>query len=291
VCLELNLLRFVGFLLLWKSTNLRVRLKYFLIQRLGSGLFLVSIFIKFKFLSEVFRGILIVRLCLKLAAAPFYGWVLLLAQELDWFAFFLLRRVQKVLPLFFLLSASHWRLSWVRGLRVLIAAVGSLREASLKKTIAFSSVFGAGWFLARGSFTLALGYLGFYRLRFWVVSQVWSSFNRNELLVFQLRGLSLSGALAIVVSLLNFAGLPPFSLFYFKVSILRRAMRTFRTAHLASLLGAAVVFIYVYLRIGLSQLQLVAESTLCPGSEIKSAGRVLIRLRLSLLFLRLLHVF
>lgn len=290
VCFELNLIRFVGFLLLWKAVNFRVRLKYFLIQSLGSGLLLISVFIRLRLTHEFSVFLLIVSLRLKLAAAPFYGWVMLLAQELDWFSFFLLRRVQKILPLFLLITLNHWRIIWVRVLRALIAAIRVLRETRLKKTIALSSVFGAAWFLRRSSFILTLGYLRFYALSLWLRRRIWSIYNRNEFLANQLRNLSASRFLILLMSLLNFRGLPPFSLFYFKVSILMRAVIACNFVHLRAILGAAVVFIFVYLRIGLSQFQLISESPLALNTDFKILGTGILRLRLSIVFFRVLRV-
>jgi hypothetical protein len=60
-------------LALWDEVGLRVRVKYFLVQSLGSSLFLAGVVLRERAMLELPKIFFLRRLRLKLAAAPLHG--------------------------------------------------------------------------------------------------------------------------------------------------------------------------------------------------------------------------
>lgn len=288
VCLELNLLSFVGALSLSTQLSTRAGLKYFLVQRLGSSGFLVAIFLSQALIQEVGYVLTSLSLILKLAAAPFYGWLLLLAQEVEWLFLFLLRSAQKVLPLFLILQLRLSGVFWASLVRALIATLGAFKETNLKKLMVYSSLFGLAWFFASQRLTLSFGYLGVYSFRFWAISKIWESRSLSRFNACQTMALSLRGVRLIVIRLLNFAGLPPFSLFYFKVRILSSLVGKGR-AHLIGLLISAAGFVYIYFRLRANHLRLATLAPVGATQALQFSRVLLLVLRASLVFFCLLY--
>lgn len=292
VCLELNLLRFVRFIIIRSFLNFRAGIKYFLVQRLGSGLLLISIFLRSREYAEIIKWIFLFSLSLKLAAAPFYSWLLSVALELDWLSFFLLRTIQKILPLFVLLQIEFWGLIRVSFLRASIASLSVVKEGRLKKIMVYSSVFSLAWFLGRFTLNLVFGYLLFYRARFWLRRKIWNIIRANEITHLQVTGLPLSVFLILRIRLLNFSGLPPFSIFYFKIRILVIVAKFVgRRIYVRILIISAIIFIFIYLRIGLRFLALVNGSPLKTENTIVLRRKGIVILMGSLVFFLLLYVY
>ena len=83
MALELNLLRFVALLAFRKNNRVWIACKYFLVQRLGSALFLLTR-ISASWLSITsFLRLLILALILKLAIAPFQFWIVNIAISIS----------------------------------------------------------------------------------------------------------------------------------------------------------------------------------------------------------------
>ena len=115
-------------------------IKYFLIQAGGSALFLFS----FLMSSLTVRGFLtIVGMFLKLGVYPFYQWVPLVIRSFRWVGCLLLSTIQKIGPLFVLLShrLDLRRSVMVSGvLRVLAAGLLGFNQSHLRALMGYSSV-------------------------------------------------------------------------------------------------------------------------------------------------------
>lgn len=82
--LELNILIFLGILGLIKDNSSDVRLKYFIVQRVGSVLFLVLLVIMMGQVSglKVSLGVELAAL-VKIGAGPFHSWLVRVISKID----------------------------------------------------------------------------------------------------------------------------------------------------------------------------------------------------------------
>lgn len=86
-----------------------------------------------------------------------------------------------------------------------------------------------------------------------------SSENMTDSPRLSIAGISGGGLLALVIRLLNFAGLPPFGLFYFKAIIISGLALTGSFLQLRRLLLGAVGFVYIYLRLIIRYMGIVGD--------------------------------
>lgn len=275
-------------LVLRASLRSYVALKYFLVQRLGSALFLRSILISTYLYSRVSRYLMITSLILKLGIRPLHGWLLHLAEELNWGSFFLINSTQKVIPF---MCALQVHSVFTRGfvlLRLLTRVRGALWELSLKKVLVYSSILGGRWFLISCRAVLSFSYLTAYSLRFWLLSSILRS-ERGAGLNISQRGLPLTRVLILRFSLINFRGLPPCRLFYIKLSILGEIQHIALRLVILLLLSAAV-FIFIYLRIIFSQLRLAREKGSLKERRFFTQGVLIVALLLRAPLLLILRV-
>ena len=104
--IELNIVAFLPLICLTMGSSLEVGLKYFLIQRMGSMLFLFFIIYNSYI---IFSGpAILLVMALKLGRAPFHNWFVSVVSRVRIYIYFLLATVQKMIPVL-VVSTIHFR--------------------------------------------------------------------------------------------------------------------------------------------------------------------------------------
>ncbi len=246
--IEVNLIRFLGLLIISSSSNIWVGIKYFLIQSMGSFMMIFPIQASWIFRKRVLLFILIFRIRLKLAIAPFQFWILSLSNYLRWESFFYLSSFQKILPLYLLLSFSNSKLFFLLVLRRLLSFLGGFFSRKLISVLIYSSILRIRWVISRNWIFLRIIYFFIYRLRLLILRIVFfkqNSLNQNDISFLVLRKAEI---LALIFSFLNLAGIPPLIGFFLKVIIFFQVISV-RKILVIVLLISSLVFSFIYIRI------------------------------------------
>ena len=141
--IELNLILLIPMLACSKLGEAKfTRVKYLIIQRI-SGIIILVIFVISSFTLIKFFWVLFLNMfiMLKLGAAPFYHWVLIVGKAQGWWSIYLILTVQKVIPLYLTQLLGCKRLIILSMLSLLIIPYSILRVKSLKKLIILSSTY------------------------------------------------------------------------------------------------------------------------------------------------------
>lgn len=162
--LEINLLSFV-FILIKPSTyySLERTIKYFLIQSVGSLIFLVTIRINIIYFNEIstINAILPpLALTLKRGMAPLHIWTPDILEKFNYFGFLLFITIQKLVPLFIIYSSWIFLTPWICLCNLIVGRIGGIRQSSIRKIVAFSSIRNRGWII------IALSYSHFFFILF-----------------------------------------------------------------------------------------------------------------------------
>lgn len=141
--LELNMIRFMGILLLFKDFSELRGVKYFVIQASGSALMLTGRLLRYLLPpGGLVSGLVRIRATLKLGAAPAHRWLVSVMSKLRWGPLFLLSTTQKVLPLLVLSQVGGGLVTKAVVIACLaIRSAGALRQVVIKKLLAYSSIF------------------------------------------------------------------------------------------------------------------------------------------------------
>jgi len=256
VALELNLLRFLLILMGITSESIFVSIKYFIVQRTGSAVFFLTRLWLESASTSPLLIIYSVALIFKLGGAPFQGWVHSVAKALTWNLFFVLMTLQKVLPLLVLLDRHFIFYRVYPILAVGVAVVGAAREVDYKKILVYSSVLRLGWILTAERAFCGLVFLGVYRLGLRVLTSIFNSVRSGGLVRVQNVSLSNSSNLIIFIALLSLIGVPPLLGFYPKLILLIILTEHQAVVQAVALLIGSSFFIFVYLRLCLSSIEL-----------------------------------
>nr|AUN45086.1 NADH dehydrogenase subunit 2 [Macrophthalmus darwinensis] len=257
--LELNMLSFIPLITLKMNSYFsEAALKYFLIQALGSALFIYAscLSISLVNLSYVF---ILFALLLKLAAAPFHFWLPQVAEGLHWPQMFTLSTIQKLAPM---VLVSYLCTSPILTKTIIISAIlsaimgawGGLNLTLLRKILAFSSINHMSWMLIAISISdsLWLMYFTFYSLISLSVMMMFykiQAFSLSQII--QSSQISALYKIILSFSMLSLGGLPPLSGFIPKWMLIQTMININMFFPLFFILTSALITLYFYLRVSI----------------------------------------
>nr|YP_009567671.1 NADH dehydrogenase subunit 2 [Neoeriocheir leptognathus]QBB87145.1 NADH dehydrogenase subunit 2 [Neoeriocheir leptognathus] len=263
--LELNLMSFIP-LITFKSKSLfsEAALKYFLIQALGSVLFISSGILSLSFYLISSLSILL-SLLLKLGSAPFHFWFPQVMEGLQWPQIFILSTIQKLAPLtlisYLMNSSILIKMTILSSiLSALIGSLGGLNLTLLRKIIAFSSINHLSWMLMAVSIS-DMSWLIYFIIYMFIILSITSVFHKLQTfslsMLIQSDHNSTFHAIIISLNFLSLSGLPPMTGFIPKWIIMQIMLNLNLYIPLFFLLFSALITLYFYLRIIISMIILL----------------------------------
>nr|YP_009045182.1 NADH dehydrogenase subunit 2 [Athyma selenophora]AHA03533.1 NADH dehydrogenase subunit 2 [Athyma selenophora] len=261
--LEINLLSFIPLISINNNLlNSEASLKYFLTQSIASINFLFSILLslflmKNFFFNNFFSIIINSSLLMKMGSTPFHFWFPNIMEGLSWFNCFILMTWQKITPM--ILLSYYFNLNFLYFImifNVLIGAMGSFNQTSLRKLMAFSSINNLGWmissmiisenlwliyFIFYSIFTFIMCFL-FYIINTFFISQLFF-FNMNFLI-----------KISIMINFLSLGGLPPFLGFFPKWIVINYLLNNNLFIISFMFVMSSLILLFVYIRIIYSSL-------------------------------------
>lgn len=240
--LEINIIRFIAIIYSRSSEGVEVCLKYFFIQRLGSGILIIIFYSEF----EWFDYIILIILRYKMGAGPFYFWFPSVCDGLEWGCCFLLITIQKVLPLL-LISFLTRIFLWVIILRrIIIGAAGSINQERMKRLIAYSSIHHVGWILLGNFLNDILWVVYLITYRFLIRGVILRIIN-DKILDVGILG-KIRSKWRFVLGILSIGGMPPMLGFYLKFWLFYNLLFIDYSLLLFIIIISVLIF-YVYLRV------------------------------------------
>nr|YP_003875577.1 NADH dehydrogenase subunit 2 [Caprella mutica]ADA69722.1 NADH dehydrogenase subunit 2 [Caprella mutica] len=251
---EINLLLFIPLLFSKKSKyQSEASLKYFLNQAMSSVLILSSI--TFLSTSEpLCYCLLCTAFSLKMGVAPLHGWLITISSSISWLSLWLLLIPQKIAPMLIMSTLikkdSFLLLCVFIILSALLGAWGGLTTPSMKKIITYSSIAQMSWLLTSllSSTITWVVYFIIYSLitTSITVSLAFMKTNKmNDLLSSKNKLMKT----LMMMNMLAIAGLPPFSGFMMKLTLIMKTIEISKSFLLLPLILSSLISLYFYSRI------------------------------------------
>lgn len=240
--LELNIISYL--ILIYRRYNILVIescLKYFLIQSLGSALFLSSFY-----LQRILWVLIVLLLRYKLGAGPFFYWFPSVCSGLGWLACYVLITFQKVIPLFLISGFLNWIMWYIIVLSLVLGVFGSINQVNIKNLFAYSSIHHLGWLISCifRSDLFWLFYLIIYSL---ILVGLVLYLMVNDINNFYILG-KYNNKIWFIVGFIRMGGLPPLLGFFLKWSAFLYIL-SINYTFVIFLLIISIVILYIYLRV------------------------------------------
>ena len=245
--IEFSLIFFLPFLSKGKFGSLR-RIKYFLIQSVGSFIFLISLINNF-FNYYIF---LVSSLILKLGARPFHQWVFYVVRGINWFRIFILLTLIKLIPFIVLLKFIDKFTDLILVYLVfcvIIGILGGIGQSSLRFLVVYSSIAQIGWIFLSIilSYSFFLYYLFIY---FSLIYFLYYSLNLKNIYYFSQILKFNWVSIYILIIVLRIRGIPPFSIFLLKINIITIVFKFFNTWFLVYIvIFISLISLFYYIRL------------------------------------------
>nr|WAB70229.1 NADH dehydrogenase subunit 2 [Athyma zeroca] len=261
--LEINLLSFIPLIMTPNNLlNSEASLKYFLTQSIASINFLFSILLslflmKNFFFNNFFSIFINSSLLMKMGSIPFHFWFPNIMEGLSWFNCFILMTWQKITPM--ILLSYYFNLNFMYFImifNVLIGAIGSFNQTSLRKLMAFSSINNLGWMISSMiiSENLWFIYFIFYSIFSFIMCFLFyiiNIFYINQLFFFNMNFLI---KISIMINFLSLGGLPPFLGFFPKWLVINFLLNNNFFIISFVFIMTSLILLFVYIRIIYSSL-------------------------------------
>nr|UBA16585.1 NADH dehydrogenase subunit 2 [Euthalia pratti] len=261
--LEINLLSFIPLMSTPNNLlNSEASLKYFLTQSIASINFLFAILLnlflmKNFFFNNFFSIIINSALLMKMGSIPFHFWFPNIMEGMSWFNCFILMTWQKITPMILLSYYLNFNyLYFIMIFNVLIGAIGSFNQTSLRKLMAFSSINNLGWMLSAMiiSENLWLIYFIFYTIFSFIMCFLFyiiNTFFINQLFFFNMNFLI---KISIMINFLSLGGLPPFLGFFPKWLVINYLLNNNFFIISFIFVMSSLILLFIYIRIIYSSL-------------------------------------
>ena len=243
--LELNILRFLPLITSREYSPIENSIKYFLIQRFASIIYISCVLLcilKFNYILEI---IIILRIIIKLGAAPFHGWFLSLSKSLRLFIFIIVSTIQKIIPIIITRRLNIFRglIIFIRLIRFLVVLYNRIIILRLIKVLALSRINNLVWFLV----SIITG-IQFFFIYYWLFLGVYIIF------LYPIKNISNQilrarhyNKLIKIFTLLSLGGLPPFLGFLGKLYILKVSINIISRRFLFLLVIRSLIVLFIYM--------------------------------------------
>ena len=256
--IEISLIVFLPFLLNNKF-GFELRIKYFLVQTIRSFILMIIFIFRFKVIYLFFFILL-----LKIGAVPFYSWVIYITVKIDWNTIFFFLSLLKIIP--YLLIGQIYFNSESMSLFILanslVGGLGGLGCLCIRKLIVFSSLGHTGWVLS-SIYRIDYLWIEYFLIYILVFSNlVYIFFSKVIYHIKDIKEFSLKN-LFIVILLVRFRGLPPFSLFIIKFYVISGLLERVGLFYILVLIFRSLIRLYYYLRVRVDSFITFSYSKVC----------------------------
>ena len=249
ISLELNILRFLPVISSKENIEMENSIKYFLIQRWASVIFLIRFFF-FYIINNNFSILINLRLFIKLGMRPFHSWFISILKTSSLNTLFILSTIQKIIPLIIIFNIKvNNILIFTIILLTLIFMLRLLPSTiNINKVLALSSINNVIWLIIRTLLSLKIILL-FIVIYMYIILGVVRIYNFYRLNVFyQINSIVFLDKFIILIVFISLGGMPPMLGFLRKIIILKIIINnSLRIILIFTIVISSLTLLYFYL--------------------------------------------
>nr|ANH79466.1 NADH dehydrogenase subunit 2 [Eurytoma sp. TJS-2016] len=260
--MEINLISFIGLIMLDKQMNSSNLMNYFLIQSFNSYIFiLMTMNLNYMNMNMNFLYFLLnLSLLTKMGIPPFYFWYLKIMKNLNWMNLFILMTIQKIIPMIILNNLMNlmsnnlmnFNLVTLTFMSFICSNLG-VQNLDLKILISYSSIIQMTWIimLMYLNEVMSMNYFLIYFIISLTVILIFKKFNLNNLNELNLIKFNKFSWINIFLfmSVMSLAGIPPFFGFLMKWISIQNLNLNFPFLLVLLMILNSLISMFFYLRL------------------------------------------
>nr|YP_010937770.1 NADH dehydrogenase subunit 2 [Ossuaria sichuanensis]WKW96217.1 NADH dehydrogenase subunit 2 [Ossuaria sichuanensis] len=246
--LELSLIAFLPLI----SGNLIISsessIKYFLIQSVSSSIFILALMMMLEFMV-MSNLLMMVSMLIKMGVAPFHLWVLSVVEGLNMISMVSMLTWLKIAPMM-IISLINLSISLIILLTLVTGSLMGLNQNSLKKLIAYSSIFNMGLLLCTVKNNTIWIYLLFtYSSLIFLLGFNIIKMNMNYINQLIILESNFFFKMNLFLILLSLGGVPPLMGFTIKLLVIEFLMENLFLINLIMIIISSLLVMFFYMRI------------------------------------------
>nr|UGK73347.1 NADH dehydrogenase subunit 2 [Mesargus serrata] len=233
-----------------KSTKLMSHssMKYFIIQSISSLMMMLGMLMMLNDLMHT-NFILMFSLIIKIALAPFHTWLIMIIDNMNVNSMFMLITIMKF-PLINLISIMMMKFDLLCMFSMICSSLCSLNQTSIRKLIAYSSVFNMG--LLMPSLMMNSSWINFMTIYSLILLSMFILINKcninfiNQTLINEH---SIMLKINMFILLISMGGMPPLMGFTLKLIIIEKLTMVNNYMMIMTISITSVIMMFIYIRL------------------------------------------
>nr|WKW95264.1 NADH dehydrogenase subunit 2 [Ixodes vespertilionis]BEI62425.1 NADH dehydrogenase subunit 2 [Ixodes fuliginosus] len=247
--LEINMLMFIPIMNSKNFLSSNSMLNYYVIQSMSSSLFLFSSIMSSIFSAQSLNLIMMMTMLIKLGSAPFHSWFPQISEGLNFFPFFILTSLQKIIPLYIISSINNFMLVPFIIMSSMIGSLGGLNQTSFKKILAFSSISHLSWIMSLIMINQNFWVVYFIIYTLILMKIIYMLKTNNSLFIINSNSMKMTmfSKILLFSLFLSMGGLPPFLGFFTKWLAIMYILKIFPMI-IIILITSSLINLFFYMR-------------------------------------------
>nr|QWS05458.1 NADH dehydrogenase subunit 2 [Zecheuna tonkinensis] len=245
--MEINMISFLP--IMTKSNKMKDQtMKYFIIQSMASSMMLMSMLMNSCIETPINTSIMMMTsMLMKLGLIPFHIWMPMIMNSMTWENCMMMTTIQKIIPIMLssqMLSTKMTSLPMIMSL--MIAPMSAMKQLSMKKIMAFSSITNTPWMIM--SMTNSKNqFMMFFMIYSTITIMIMKKFKKmNMMYVNQINMTKIKEKVSILILWMSMSGMPPTTGFIPKWFILQSTMSWTMTLSTTMIMSSMLTtFMYI----------------------------------------------
>nr|WRY72435.1 NADH dehydrogenase subunit 2 [Typhlocyba bilaminata] len=258
--LEISLVSFIPLMISNKKMSSEATMKYFIIQSISSAMLMLGMLIMIMKGDYNYDYILTTAILIKMGVVPFHNWVLTVAEGMEMVTMMILLTINKIAPLV-IMTYLKTSFNVIVMMTVLAGSILSLNQNSIKKMIAYSSIFNMGFILSVIKLNMLwMLYLMFYSMMMFMLMNILTINNSNFVNQMTMSE-TIINKMSIWMMLLSLGGMPPMIGFYTKYLVMTFMVEMKMILLLMIMVMSSLMIMFMYLRMTFMSIMVYSSQT------------------------------
>nr|ATD86002.1 NADH dehydrogenase subunit 2 [Centrotus cornutus] len=216
--LELSMMCFIPIMSKKYKLNSESCIKYFIIQSLSSAIMMMGVIMMAIWNLSL---ILLMSIMLKLGVSPFHTWVVSIIEGMDFYPIFIMFTLMKVAPIN-MVSYLNENLIFFIIMGLLVGSMAGLNQNSVKKILAYSSIFNISLILSSiSSSEIWVEFFILYSISLMMLNHLMMKLNLNFINQVILNNFKVPIKICCWITFLSMGGFPPLMGFFGKLLVIK----------------------------------------------------------------------
>nr|ATD12203.1 NADH dehydrogenase subunit 2 [Cicadellidae sp. EMHAU-2015-Zz052706] len=248
--LEMSLLSFMPLMQTDNQISSESMIKYFIIQSIASTLFLFSISIMMIGVNMMILNLISISMLIKLGAAPFHNWILMIIESMSLFSIFTLLTVLKLPPIFIMYQINSSTIIIPIMLGMLLSSLLCLNQSSIRKTLGYSSIYNMSLILSTVNFiNISYSYMFIYSTILMFSMVLINKLKVNFINQMIINDFSMFMKISLWINMLSLSGFPLLLGFFNKIMIIQIMILNNQIILVSILMVSSMFVTMFYLRL------------------------------------------